>query len=247
MCIHTYLCSHPPSPWATPAQGSASLRPRLLVPYLPSSLETPVLRWPCHQPHHQPAAHRGMATAWLGLGLGAESSKTAPARYYFDSLSLCRCPCRKSQPSPAEGLRTGVRHGPVTSSLGPLPLEGTGRAATDCRTTGNPGLPACGPAIPFPALFPVLSRQPLPPHQLTPSPGWLPAQPFAYPAQAGCDTNPAVTRPLPTSCPLGQSRCRAGAGGARAEGRPSPWLPWGKGLLLFRLLRCCGTDDNPGL
>ena len=145
--------SHPWSPWATPAQGSPSLRPRLSVPCLPSSPETPVQGWPCHQPHHQPAAHCDMATTLLGLVPRANSSKMTLARYYFDSLSLCRCPCRKSQISPAEQLRSGVCHGPVASSSGPLALQGKGRAATNCCTTGNPcaSLPVAQPSLPLPS------------------------------------------------------------------------------------------------
>jgi len=161
--------SHPGSPWATPAQGSPSLRPRLSVPCLPGSMETPDLGWPCHQPHRQPAAHSDVATTLLGLVPRAGISKMALSRCYFDSLSLCQCPCREWQLSLAKGLRTGMRHSLVTSSSGPLAPEGKGRAATDCCTTDNPSLPACGPAVLFPALFPVLSPQPLLLHQLAAS------------------------------------------------------------------------------
>lgn len=52
-------------PWGKlclPAQGFPSLTPRLSVPHLPYSQETPVLGQPCHQPqcdtcHHQHPAH----------------------------------------------------------------------------------------------------------------------------------------------------------------------------------------------
>lgn len=180
--------SHPRSARATPAQGSPSLRPRLSVPHLPSSQQTPVPGQPCHQPQHQPAAHCGMATALLGPVPGADSSAMAPARCYSDSLSLCPCPCRQSQISPAEWLRTGRCQGPVASSLGPLALEGKGSAASTCCATGNPCLPASGPAVPsLPSpcpLTPAFARPPAPlqpglahrsPSEALPGPAMSPA------------------------------------------------------------------------
>lgn len=71
------------------------------------------------------------------------------------------------------------------------PQKGKGRAGTtNCCTTGNLCLPACGPAIPVPALFPVLSPQPLLIHGLFSSLGWLIPQPFLYPHRPPCDHGP---------------------------------------------------------
>ena len=76
--------SHPRSPWATPAQGSPSLRPRLSVPRVPGSQETAIPWWP-----GPPAASHPLWQCHC-------TTRLVPrAGVIFDSLPLCQRPRRR--------------------------------------------------------------------------------------------------------------------------------------------------------
>lgn len=165
--------SHPPPTWATPDWDSPSLRPRLPVPHLPGSQETPILGWLCHQPHGdmghcQPAAHHEVATASLGwrqelvsflipylyIGVLVESNK-------FLWLSGWGRECTMAWSCPWMSLHFWK----IKEEQPPSVMPQTTPASLPGPSSWK------GSSPPFPALFPGLASAlaPLP----APSLGWL--------------------------------------------------------------------------